>query len=594
MLAHLNRKDYYNSVYGGWLGKNIGGTLGGPMEGRKEVLNLEFFPQKGPLPNDDLDLQLVWLHALETHGPELDEKHLSEEWLAHVFFNYDEYGYGLTNARKGMVPPLSGWFDNPFTNCMGSPIRSEIWGMVAPGRPDLAIRYALADAVTDHAGGEGVYGEMFFAAIESAAFVNKDRDQLLQIGLSVIPETCRVYAAVKEVIEAYESGKDWLEAREIVLEKHGRPNFTDAPQNIAFTVLGWLYGTDFGDAILKAVNCGYDTDCTGATLGAILGIILGRDALPQKWIEPVGDEIMVTPTVHGFDAPKTLKELTDRTCRMGMKVLMMQNALAGFSDDTLVINTTIGLEEVARKLWAESVTSYSHTLPGIDVVIDLGDLGPAVFPGIKRTVTATLCNTLTSPWIGSCTIEVEQGWQCSSHLLNLAPGESKTVELSIWPPEELPPYLRMPLVLKRELNQRTWTEYRVPVIFDTGRTYRITDHTGTETLMNFPGTTLTLPQGPCVATTQVLSPREQQVQLMVATEGGFKAILNGTTVLESDANRDFMPAYNRPYRETICTVDLQAGANELTIHVNDTRNVSCTFLTNDQPRHAVLDLVFRT
>ena len=61
-----------------------------------------------------------------------------------------------------------------------------------------------------------------------------------------------------------------------MLEHHGHPNFTDAPQNIAFTILGWLYGEDFGDAILKAVNCGYDTDCTGATLGAILGIIGGK------------------------------------------------------------------------------------------------------------------------------------------------------------------------------------------------------------------------------------------------------------------------------------------------------------------------------
>ena len=28
-------------------------------------------------------------------------------------------------------------------------------------------------------------------------------------------------------------------------------------------MIGWLYGTDFGDALCKTVNCGYDTDSSG-------------------------------------------------------------------------------------------------------------------------------------------------------------------------------------------------------------------------------------------------------------------------------------------------------------------------------------------
>jgi len=594
LAVQLSKQQYYDSIYGGWLGKNIGGTLGAPMEGRKEVLNLEFFPQKGPLPNDDLDLQLVWLHALETYGPHLDETHLAEAWLAHVFFNYDEYGYGLTNARKGLLPPLSGWFDNPFTDCMGSPIRSEIWAMVTPGRPDLAIGYAWCDAVTDHAGGEGLYGEMFFAAIESAAFIIKDRDQLLEIGLSVIPKTCRVYAAVQEVIKAHREGRDWLEARNIVLEKHGHHNATDAPQNIAFTVLGWLYGKDFGDAILKAVNCGYDTDCTGATLGAILGIILGRSGLPKEWIEPVGDEIKVTPTVHGFEAPKDLRELTERTYRMGLKVLLMRDALAGLSEEGLAIYpATDDLTETAAKLWARNVTSYRRSLSSLEVTVNMGPEGPTVFPGTKRTLTLEVQNTLTSPWVGTVTLEVEKGWQCSEHRLELAPGESTTVELSLWPPQELPAYLRMPLVFKRELNQRVWSEQRIPVVFETGRFYRVRQGEGKETIMGFSGTHLTLPPGPCTAITQVISPKEQRVYLLVATTGGLKAVLNGTTVLESTGTRDFMPAYHRAPKENVCQVDLRAGTNELVLELEKTEQVICTFLTSERPLHGVLDLVFK-
>ena len=45
------------------------------------------------------------------------------------------------------------------------------------------------------------------------------------------------------------------------------------------------------DYICIAVGCGEDADCTAATLGAIMGVILGASKLPEKWLSPVGDEI---------------------------------------------------------------------------------------------------------------------------------------------------------------------------------------------------------------------------------------------------------------------------------------------------------------
>ena len=87
------------------------------------------------------------------------------------------------------------------------------------------------------------------------------------------------------------SGMDWKEARNFVWRNSYSPIAQYSPVNLGFQTIGWLYGEDFGDAICKAVNCGYDTDCTGATLGAMLGIILGRSGLPEKWVEPLSDRI---------------------------------------------------------------------------------------------------------------------------------------------------------------------------------------------------------------------------------------------------------------------------------------------------------------
>jgi hypothetical protein len=61
----MERELYFDKVYGCWLGKNIGGTIGAPLEGTKEFLNSALKIPKKTLPNDDLDLQLIWLHILE-------------------------------------------------------------------------------------------------------------------------------------------------------------------------------------------------------------------------------------------------------------------------------------------------------------------------------------------------------------------------------------------------------------------------------------------------------------------------------------------------------------------------------------------------
>ena len=63
----MDNNTMYNKVYGCWMGKNIGGTLGGPLEGNMELMNHTFYTQDfggTPMENDDLDLQLLNLHVI--------------------------------------------------------------------------------------------------------------------------------------------------------------------------------------------------------------------------------------------------------------------------------------------------------------------------------------------------------------------------------------------------------------------------------------------------------------------------------------------------------------------------------------------------
>ena len=69
---------------------------------------------------------------------------------------------------------------------IGGQIFIDTWGLVCPGDPEKAARYARKAASVSH-DGNGIYGGMFVAGIEAAAFVDKDATSLLDIGLSLIP-----------------------------------------------------------------------------------------------------------------------------------------------------------------------------------------------------------------------------------------------------------------------------------------------------------------------------------------------------------------------------------------------------------------------
>ena len=137
---------------------------------------------------------------------------------------------------------------------MGSPIRSELWAAIAAGKPKLAAYYAFQDATVDHAGGEGVYGEVFFTVLECLAYENSNILEIINEALSYIPKDCKTASVLTDTLNWHKSGISYDDIRDKILEKYGNENFTDAPQNIAFTVVGLLYGENFEDVLLKAVN----------------------------------------------------------------------------------------------------------------------------------------------------------------------------------------------------------------------------------------------------------------------------------------------------------------------------------------------------
>ncbi len=339
-MIKLNREDYRNKVYACWIGKNIGGTMGGPFENKREYLDVKGYvtPAGEPLPNDDLDLQLVWLHAMEKLGPKaINCQTLGDFWVRFIPPHWNEYGIGKVNMRMGIPAPACGDYKNLWKHSNGAWIRTEVWACMAPAAPEVAARYAIEDAKVDHGVGEGTYAAAFVAAMQSAAFVEKDIRKLIAIGLANIPAESRMADSIRALVDCYDQHMSEREARDFILERNADigDGWFQAPSNVAYAVLGLLWGEgDFKRSMLAAINCGDDTDCTAATVGATLGIMYGKEGIPADWQAHIGDTIITISVATGVltTVPKTCTELTERVVRQAPHVLFANAADVELSD----------------------------------------------------------------------------------------------------------------------------------------------------------------------------------------------------------------------------------------------------------------------
>ncbi len=459
-MIHLNLEEYRDRVLGCWMGKNIGGTLGAPFEWRRQVNRVEFYTQDlggEPLPNDDLDIQLLWLVALEEMGVQVDANLLADYWCIYVTPHWAEYGTAKNNMRLGLLPPQSGSFHNDYKDSCGAFIRSEIWACIAPGCPQVAARYAYHDAILDHGNGEGTFAAVFCAALESAAFVESDLRRLVEIGLSYIPADCAVSGAARAAVAAFDAGKSWLEARDLILagfrgSSHGgAPELTspadrekgfhegkrgwDVPSNIGLLVLALLYGEgDFAKTVCTAVNCGEDTDCTGATAGSIFGILRGYRAIPPQWVEPVGRKIKTACLnlgelgYFGSQLPQDVDEMTRRTERIARQVIASHGLAVEFTGAPSDLSALQAADLYAKDPSMRSLAGFStkpsappdyanlnasvHRFPFYEVAVDYGP-DPLVKDGVPREVKLRIRNLYKTQDNLRLHWYLPEGWQVS-------------------------------------------------------------------------------------------------------------------------------------------------------------------------------------
>jgi ADP-ribosylglycohydrolase len=184
---------------------------------------------------------------------------------------------------------------NPLREWIGAQIRIDSYAYAVPGWPEKAAEMAFNDARVSHVK-NGIYGAMYCAAMIAAAFATDDPVKVVEIGLSEIPRTSRLHAEMRQVVEICRRHGMRASAFEAVLDEvwsllgHYDPVHTN--NNAGLVTAALLLGQhEYEKAITIAVMGGWDTDCNGATVGSIVGAMLGAKPLPAKWIAPLHDTL---------------------------------------------------------------------------------------------------------------------------------------------------------------------------------------------------------------------------------------------------------------------------------------------------------------
>ena len=170
-MKEITPDEYYNRVYGSWIGRVAGDFVGAPVEfvpystTKERYGNISDYPEPINLDevNDDEMYEICALVALEKHGINLTAKDIAQEWIDLLYDkNFTAEDIALKNLRSGIFPPESGTHNNFFYDAIGAQMRADIWGLITPGLPEVTKIYAEMDGSISHAG-VGIEGEVYVA-----------------------------------------------------------------------------------------------------------------------------------------------------------------------------------------------------------------------------------------------------------------------------------------------------------------------------------------------------------------------------------------------------------------------------------------------
>ena len=363
----INRVDYYNKLQGFWLGTCIANWTGLVTEMDKignigDIKTGDFYtrydwgkPDQPSIwsqgipsnlsPNidfvfadvdsiwgsdDDTDIEYIYQELLLQHQTSiLTGEQIREGWLKHI--KQEEENFLWVSNQKafdlmkdGLIPPATGDpLNNPEYEMIDAQLTTEIFGLYAPTRPEIAIKMALLPIQNTARENSQWISEFYVAMFALASAVDKAlpiKEQIFWMAENAkrrLPQSSYAYKMYDFVKAKYYEGITWEQTRDSVYFRY-QVNQLDgydltsknlycngcfaAGINFASSLISLFYGQgDFIETIKIGTLAGWDADNPTATWGGLIGFMIGKEGVEEAFNRKFANKYHIHRTRIGFE-----------------------------------------------------------------------------------------------------------------------------------------------------------------------------------------------------------------------------------------------------------------------------------------------------
>ena len=362
----ISREAYMNKLYGFWLGECIANWTGLVTEMDKigrigEIKTGEFytyddwgkpdqpsiwgqgvpsdlsptidfvFRDEGEVwgADDDTDIEYMYQHLLYTNKTNvLTGQQIKDGWLKHIGSEEENYLW-VSNQRafdlmlEGLVPPETSKPEkNEYFEMIDAQLTTEIFGLFAPARPDIALKMAYLPIRTTARKDAAWIAEFYVVMYSLAAKVDETLTLNQQIfwmaeqARQQLPKSSYASSMYDFVKSKYESDLPREQTRDSIYVKY-QVNQEDgyditskdlycngcfaAGINYAASLVSLFYGEgDIKETIKIGSLAGWDSDNPTATWGGLLGFMIGKEGIEKAFNRKFSDQFNIHRTRYNF------------------------------------------------------------------------------------------------------------------------------------------------------------------------------------------------------------------------------------------------------------------------------------------------------
>ena len=288
------------------------------------------FEQDGVWPaDDDTDIEYMYQELLFVNKTSLlTGTQIRDGWIKHIRSEEENFLW-VSNQRafdlmkQNIIPPeTSNPEINPDYDMIDAQLTTEIFGLFAPSRPDMAIKMAKLPIQTTARYNAQWISEFYVSMHSLASSIDKQKtikENLMWMAdqsRKILPEdsySAKMYDYVKT---EYLTGMEWESIRDNIYQRYqveGKDGYDLTSRNIycngcfaaginfAASLVSLFCGEgDLIETIKIGSLAGWDSDNPTATWGGLLGFMIGKDGVEKIFNRTFLDKYNIHRTRQNF------------------------------------------------------------------------------------------------------------------------------------------------------------------------------------------------------------------------------------------------------------------------------------------------------